>query len=271
MIAYLNPLSPDPQPEDTMETIEIQFNPEIWELPASLRYDPVAIFEYVQANIKNELYYGSMKGAAETLRQRSGNDLDQASLLITLYRSENEMANLLKVSLVRPILSEAMVGNVYNSTLLFGQPQTIDWKGVFIDSDLRISEPVPQSQGDDARLEFMKLSGLEGSILENRIFEDNFKVESVSAAKVIQLAHFAGVPVHRIDSVNLQTILPTLTVSEQIRSEIENAVNHGHTVIIPEYNLPYEAWTGTGGKGLARSIAVFVQDKEGNRVEGSVP
>ncbi|MCM2264957.1 MAG: alpha/beta hydrolase [Desulfuromonadales bacterium] len=50
-------------------------------------WDPAAIYNWVRENIRTEWYWGSMKGAEETLRQRSGNDADQAALLIALLRA----------------------------------------------------------------------------------------------------------------------------------------------------------------------------------------
>ncbi len=50
-------------------------------------WDPVDLYEWVKNNVTTEWYWGSMKGAEETLRQRSGNDADQAALLIALLRA----------------------------------------------------------------------------------------------------------------------------------------------------------------------------------------
>ncbi|NLY75866.1 MAG: hypothetical protein GX075_11300 [Firmicutes bacterium] len=74
-------------PEDLQETIEIQLTPEIKELARELDYNPVKIFEYVRNNIDYAPYYGSVKGAQETLWQKAGNDFDQASLLMALLRA----------------------------------------------------------------------------------------------------------------------------------------------------------------------------------------
>ena len=73
-------------PQDLKETIEIKFTPEIKELARQLDNDPVKIYEYVRNNFDYEPYYGSVKGAQQTLWQKSGNDFDQASLLMALYR-----------------------------------------------------------------------------------------------------------------------------------------------------------------------------------------
>jgi len=52
-----------------------------------LEYDYVKIFEFVKNNIRLEWYSGSFKGAEQTLLSGSGNDVDQAALLLALYRA----------------------------------------------------------------------------------------------------------------------------------------------------------------------------------------
>ena len=71
------------------ETIEVQFTQEIRDLAASLNHNPVKIYEYVRNNFEYEPYYGSLKGAQETLWEQKGNNFDQASLLIALLRVSN--------------------------------------------------------------------------------------------------------------------------------------------------------------------------------------
>jgi len=76
----------EPTPEDLAPTIDAQHSPEIIEKAAELGNDPVKIYEWVRNNIDFEPYYGSKKGATETLSELAGNDMDTASLLIALYR-----------------------------------------------------------------------------------------------------------------------------------------------------------------------------------------
>ncbi|MFX4260918.1 transglutaminase domain-containing protein [Pelotomaculum propionicicum] len=78
-----------PTPEDLAETRETRFTPDIIEMADSLSSNPVEIYESVRNNITFEPYYGSRKGATGTLQQSSGNDFDQASLLIALLRYKN--------------------------------------------------------------------------------------------------------------------------------------------------------------------------------------
>ncbi|HBI15455.1 MAG TPA: hypothetical protein DDY20_08085 [Desulfobulbaceae bacterium] len=56
-------------------------------LAQDLAWNPVTMYEWVKNNITTEWYWGAMKGAEETLRQGSGNDADQAALLVALFRA----------------------------------------------------------------------------------------------------------------------------------------------------------------------------------------
>ncbi len=67
-----------------------EITPEISSLAAGLQYNPLKIFEYVHNFIEFEPYYGSKKGAHLTLLEGSGNDFDQASLLVALLRASGK-------------------------------------------------------------------------------------------------------------------------------------------------------------------------------------
>lgn len=68
--------------EQTSETVLSEVNQEkTKELKTALD-----VYNYVRNNITYEPYYGSRKGADGTLSEKSGNDMNQASLLIALLR-----------------------------------------------------------------------------------------------------------------------------------------------------------------------------------------
>lgn len=69
------------------KTIQIEITDEIRELARSLYYDPNLIFNYVYNHIDYVPYLGSFKGPTLTYLDGSGNDMDQASLLIALLRA----------------------------------------------------------------------------------------------------------------------------------------------------------------------------------------
>ncbi|MEJ2697945.1 MAG: PKD domain-containing protein [Candidatus Sulfobium sp.] len=90
-------------------------------------------------------------------------------------------------------------------------------------------------------------------MLEHRIFEDDFRVDSISTAKLIQLnnGQEAGVgDLLKIDKTNVDSVLADLDLSDDIKADITNAVNEGLVVRIPEVNglpvtaMDYEDWTG---------------------------
>ena len=70
-----------------------EITPEITALASGLRNNPVTIFEYVHNYIRYECYYGSKKGARLTLMEGSGNDFDQAALLVALLRAAGYSAS----------------------------------------------------------------------------------------------------------------------------------------------------------------------------------
>ncbi len=73
--------------DDLAASPEAPISLAIAELAESLHWNPVEMYEWVKNNVETEWYWGAMKGAEETLRQMSGNDADQATLLVALFRS----------------------------------------------------------------------------------------------------------------------------------------------------------------------------------------
>ena len=106
--------------------------------------------------------------------------------------AEEELAAFSKLSIARPLVTVVTVGGVIEVSYLLDIPHGFEWKGVFIDAALRGIEAVSASGDAGAEKTFMRLSALQGSILENRIFEDDLQVESISTAKFLQLAASGG-------------------------------------------------------------------------------
>ena len=77
------PVAQDSEPDGR----SVVLTPEIVALAEELGKNPVRIYEYVNNTIMYQPYWGALKGSAETLAQKSGNDADQASLLIALLRA----------------------------------------------------------------------------------------------------------------------------------------------------------------------------------------
>ncbi|REK10492.1 MAG: hypothetical protein DWQ36_04145, partial [Acidobacteria bacterium] len=87
--SYASPSGSAPAPDDLAGTALAPLAPEIVELAEGLGFDPVRVFEFVRNEIRTEWYFGAMKGALATLRQRAGNATDQSALLVALLRASS--------------------------------------------------------------------------------------------------------------------------------------------------------------------------------------
>ena len=76
----------------SMDASASEITDEITELARGLQHDPKLIYEYVHNHIDYVPYFGSLKGASLTLLDGSGNDFDQASLMIALLRESGYTA-----------------------------------------------------------------------------------------------------------------------------------------------------------------------------------
>ncbi|GMU66697.1 MAG: hypothetical protein AMXMBFR36_29710 [Acidobacteriota bacterium] len=94
---------PLPTAADLASTPEAPLTAEIVAQAAALGYDYVRLFEFVRNEIDTERYAGSLKGAEETLRQRRGNDVDQASLLVALLRASGMACRYVRGAIEQPI------------------------------------------------------------------------------------------------------------------------------------------------------------------------
>ena len=164
--------------------------------------------------------------------------------------SEQQLASLLQVERIRPVPTVVNLGGVLEVTYLMDTPHQVEWQGLYIDADLRACEAVPARRieglmSDPVAL-FTQLSGLQGSVLENRLFEDDFGVGAISTAKLFGHAAQAGIPILTIEAANIDTLFPTLPFADNIKADITNAVNQGLVVRIPGSEISYEDWTGIG-------------------------
>ena len=188
--------------------------------------------------------------AAQTLLYR-----EAVNFIDRWNQAEDELASLLHLTVIRPVPTVVTVGSVVDVQYSLDMPRALGWKGIFIDANLRAVEVIPchmpltQGEDEERQRAFMKLSSLQGSVLEHRVFEDDLRVESISTAKLFQLSKSApGTQLLTIDKTNISSILPTLTLDGTIKEDITNAVNRNLIVRIPTQPaaLSYLDWTGAG-------------------------
>src|SRR3990172_7291475 len=188
--------------------------------------------------------------AAQTLLYR-----EAVNFIDRWNQAEDELASLLHLTVIRPVPTVVTVGSVVDVQYSLDMPRALGWKGIFIDANLRAVEVIPchmpltQGEDEERQRAFMKLSSLQGSVLEHRVFEDDLRVESISTAKLFQLSKSApGTQLLTIDKTNISSILPILALDGTIKEDITNAVNRNLIVRIPTQPaaLSYLDWTGAG-------------------------
>ena len=161
--------------------------------------------------------------------------------------SDSQLADLLHVVPVRPTVSVCLVTSDVQVDYADGDPLlpvAWEWKGILIDADLRSTSPVGIATLE-AEKRFVHLSGLEGSILENKVFEDAYQIPSVSTAKVLGMAAAAGIEILDITSSNLD-LVGALPFTADVKAEVLDAAQRGRRVTIPAAPVTYLAWTGVG-------------------------
>jgi RHS repeat-associated protein len=103
-----------------------EITPEIQNLATGLQNNPVRIFEFVYNAIEYEHYYGSKKGAHLTLLEGSGNDKDQAALLVALLRAAGHSASYVTIANIVPYDNTAPYYSTASPLLCSG----ISWLGL---------------------------------------------------------------------------------------------------------------------------------------------
>jgi hypothetical protein len=93
---------------------------------------------------------------------------------------------------------------------------------------------------------YMDIAGLVSSYNEHDILEKIDEFSAVSVVKALQTASAGGISIQQVNSANIKTVLPALQVSSEIKTDIQNAVNAGKEVTIPQTNVQIDDWNGIG-------------------------
>ena len=126
-----------------------------------------------------------------------------------------------------------------------GVPQTFTWTGMTVDADRHIVGPFGANGDNSKVLPFMKLTGYDGSFMENDVFEDTYAQRAVSTIRILQWSHDQGIPTCYITN-SISSACPGFSHSSSILSAVNNALAQGHVVIIPRQDITIGRWSGTG-------------------------
>jgi len=154
-------------------------------------------------------------------------------------------AKLYNTAVTRTI-SEGITSFPLNVSQVFGIAKAVSPSGVEL--DVAMDRIIAVSKNGDTVKEktFMDIAGLVSSYHEHSIFENIDGIASVSAVRALQVASANGIQIQHINISNVGQLLPALQVAAEIKTDIQNAINSGKEVTIPQTNITINDWTGVG-------------------------
>ncbi|MGR8934369.1 MAG: transglutaminase domain-containing protein [Gammaproteobacteria bacterium] len=197
----------------------------------------------------------------------AGTSLNQISARYHSIDPNSSLENLNHLAMgywARVDLSDAMIANQFETVVyrlpsvgMFAQPLSIvyswgvPWFGSYKSYSIDVRRLISSAVTVDGKIaaNFRFQSGLGASQLEGRIFEEIFDLargNGFSAVAVIATAIRNGVPIWKVDSINLQSFLAASILSSEVKNQISNAVSAGLLVITPEEGIDVGFWSGQG-------------------------
>ena len=147
--------------------------------------------------------------------------------------------------------SEAIFAASLKIEFMFGMPRLVSSGTLIMDVDRSLNVVAALDGANDKSVQFIRESGMNGSSLEHDVPEKMFSTqdnpaEAISAVKALKIANDQGIPIYTVNQTNISTVLPQLQVDENVKSDIQNAVNAGKEVSVSKTNITYKGWTGCG-------------------------
>lgn len=145
--------------------------------------------------------------------------------------------------------SHGMAGTPLSVTYWLGLPRSAKYKSRLM--DIKENLITAAHVGNDAAIMrgFVLEAGHIGSYLEAGIYDQAFLMppgHSMSAVTALKLANDQGIPIYHLTAGNLATVLPVLSVSEEVKSDIANAVGAGLEALVSQRNVSTGSFTGVG-------------------------
>lgn len=129
-----------------------------------------------------------------------------------------------------------------------------NFKGMMMDIDQLMYQAVSKNNDSNELKGFIQSQGPRESANEHLVPEQLFddpnttekEVEGVSAVKAIQIAQEQGQTVYTINQENYSQIIPKLSLSSGVMTDIRDNVAVGRTVTVHEKTINYKGWKGSG-------------------------
>ncbi|MEE9910187.1 MAG: hypothetical protein K4571_00555 [Deltaproteobacteria bacterium] len=182
----------------------------------------------------------------------NADDLIGGSLHVTglNYWLQLEMNNAISANhsgVVRTqLLSEGIFSHDVLVNYLYGVPRSITDGGMNVDVAHNLTATMAKDGNSDKARNYVYAAGYFSSAMEHGTLEMIHQTKAISAVKAIAEANQRGIPIFRITSANANIILPQLSIDQDAKTNITNALNAGKEVIVPQTEITLNNWTGTG-------------------------
>jgi len=133
---------------------------------------------------------------------------------------------------------------------LFDMPISAMPSGFMTDIDADQHVVVAKDGLVSKEVSYMAQIGMLGSRMEASVYDLTFNKaytgKGITTAHIFEYANQQGIPLYTIDSSNLNTVLPSLTLPADVIADIQNAVNAGKVVTVPKTTVSKDGWAGAG-------------------------
>ena len=146
---------------------------------------------------------------------------------------------------VNRLVSEAMTGYQPKVLYLFQTPAELKGGSFYIDVDHDAVSVTSNSRNKEDETAYMLQAGMFASAMEHGIFEQTTGTPSVSTIKILDEANNRGIPIYTLGEENKDRI-NELQVSETVKTDVRDAIEGGKTVMIPQEEITYGEWNGSG-------------------------
>jgi hypothetical protein len=164
---------------------------------------------------------------------------------LTLDERDESFQKMLHVASCREP-SLAVLGTDFRITYLFGVPFGVIPSGSSMDTYRIVNKPFPLFGEKNRQKMYNVISGYESSFLMDEVYEHWRKRQGFCALEVLQLAKQRRIPVYTVSNDNIHRIAPRLRLSAEALKKIENLVEAGAVVRVPQRELVVGNWRGIG-------------------------
>jgi len=135
-------------------------------------------------------------------------------------------------------------------TSLFGAPRTVSSGALITDVDRDVQAVFARNGNSQAAVDFLSVTGAFASGAESAIYDQVTNSQStgkgITAVSYLAAAAQQGIPIFQVTRDNVAQVLPKLQVSAAVKTDVQNSVNSGKVVTIPQREFVKDGFTGIG-------------------------